>query len=212
MEAFPFSGSVDSAVEALLQRAADGVLAEDRREALADLRDLLSHNAQASCSVIHSGHPIILCANLPAIATSLQAQLAVGAQGLPVLCNIVKEEREDTDMLRAALECLTIAIGNPTQQSESSGKVQWCVAHLLGATKRPILTTCFDCMQGPQPAALNAELFSRGKDNVEVLLGLLNDEPAGVSDFYVRYHTIQLLTALAAVSSYRIQEVLTMVT
>ena len=62
-------------------------------------------------------------------------------------------------------------------------------------------------MQGPQPAALNAELFSRGKDNIEVLLGLLNDEPAGVSDFYVRYHTVQLLTALAAVSSYRIQEV-----
>ena len=65
----------------------------------------------------------MLCANLPAVATSLQAQLAVGAQGLPVLCNIVKEEREDTDMLRAALECLTIAIGNPTQHSESLGKV-----------------------------------------------------------------------------------------
>ncbi|KAL3135480.1 hypothetical protein ABBQ38_005960 [Trebouxia sp. C0009 RCD-2024] len=61
-------------------------------------------------------------------------------------------------------------------------------------------------MQGPQPAALNAELFSRGKDNIGVLLSLLDDEPAGVSDFYVRYHTIQLLTALAAVSSYRIQE------
>lgn len=148
-------GSVDSAVELLLQRTADGVLADDRREALADLRDLLSHNSQA--------------------------QLAVGAQGLPVLCTIIKEEREDTDMLRAALECLTIAIGNPTQHSESSGK-------------------------GPQPAALNAELFSRGKDNIGVLLCLLDDEPVGVSDFYVRYHTVQLLTALAAVSSYRIQE------
>ena len=53
MEALPFSGDVDSAVEALLQRAADGVLAEDRREALADLRDLLSHNAQASCPIVH---------------------------------------------------------------------------------------------------------------------------------------------------------------
>lgn len=62
-------------------------------------------------------------------------------------------------------------------------------------------------MQGPQPAALNAELFSRGKDNIGVLLCLLDDEPVGVSDFYVRYHTVQLLTALAAVSSYRIQEV-----
>ena len=62
-------------------------------------------------------------------------------------------------------------------------------------------------MQGPQPAALNAELFSRGKDNIGALLSLLDDEPAGVSDFYVRYHTVQLLTALAAVSTYRIQEV-----
>lgn len=42
------AGSPDSAVEVLLHRVADGVLAEDRREALADLRDLLSNNAQAS--------------------------------------------------------------------------------------------------------------------------------------------------------------------
>lgn len=63
------------------------------------------------------------CANLTAVASSWQAQLAVGAQGLPVLCTIVKEEREDTDMLRAALECLTLAIGNPTQHSQSPGKV-----------------------------------------------------------------------------------------
>ncbi|KAL3135481.1 hypothetical protein ABBQ38_005961 [Trebouxia sp. C0009 RCD-2024] len=40
-------GSVDQAIEEILQRTADGVLAEDRREALADLRDLLYHNAQA---------------------------------------------------------------------------------------------------------------------------------------------------------------------
>ena len=53
----------------------------------------------------------------------VQAQLAVGSQGLPVLCTIIKEEREDTDMLRAALECLTIAIGNPTQHPDDSVKV-----------------------------------------------------------------------------------------
>ena len=40
-----------------------------------------------------------------------------------MLCTVVKEERDDTDMLRAALECLIIAIGNPTKHSESSGKV-----------------------------------------------------------------------------------------
>lgn len=47
------TGDVDSAVEVLLQRVADGVLAEDRREALADLRDLLSNNAQVrACGCI----------------------------------------------------------------------------------------------------------------------------------------------------------------
>ncbi|KAL0019412.1 hypothetical protein WJX77_011077 [Trebouxia sp. C0004] len=147
-------GSAESAVEVLLQRIGDGVLAEDRQEALADLRDLISNSAQA--------------------------KVAVGALGLPMLCTVVKEERQDIEMLRGALECLTIVIGPPSQ-AESAGK-------------------------GPHPAAINAELFSRGKDNVEMLLGLLEDEPAGISDFYVRYHTIQLLTSLAAVSSFRIQE------
>ncbi|KAA6420456.1 MAG: golgin candidate 6-like [Trebouxia sp. A1-2] len=148
-------GSAESAVEVLLQRVGDGVLAEDRQEALADLRDLISNNTQA--------------------------RLAVGAHGLPMLCTVVKEERQDIEMLRGALECLTIVIGPPSQ-AESAGK-------------------------GPHPAAVNAEMFSRGKDNIGMLLGFLEDEPAGISDFYVRYHTIQLLTSLAAVSSLRIQEV-----
>ena len=65
----------------------------------------------------------MVCAISIAVALSVQAQLAVGAHGLPVLCTIAKEEREDNDMLRAALECLTIAIGNPTQHTESAGKV-----------------------------------------------------------------------------------------
>lgn len=118
---------MDTAVEALLQRTVDGLLAEDRREALADLRDLLSQSAQASCSL---GHPHDALRKFDAVASSWQAQLAVGAQGLPVLCTIVKEEREDTDMLRAALECLTIAIGNPTQHPQSPGKVYHCDEHL----------------------------------------------------------------------------------
>ena len=55
---------------------------------------------------------------------------------------------------------------------------------------------------------INAELFSREKGNVAMLLALLEDEPVGVNDFYVRYHTLQLLTALA-VSSHRLLEVRT---
>ena len=40
-------GSEDAEVERLLQRVSDGVLAEDRREALALLRDLLSDSPKA---------------------------------------------------------------------------------------------------------------------------------------------------------------------
>ena len=41
----PCTGSAEPAVEVLLQRIGDGVLAEDRQEALADLRDWMSNNA-----------------------------------------------------------------------------------------------------------------------------------------------------------------------
>ncbi len=40
-----------------------------------------------------------------------------------------------------------------------------------------------------------------------MLLGFLDEEPAGIKDFYVRYHTVQLLTALAAGGPYRLQGV-----
>ena len=67
-------------------------------------------------------------------------------------------------------------------------------------------------LQDHQSGAINADLFSKGTGNTGLLLGLLAEEPAGVADFYVRYHTVQLLTALAAASSYRVQEVHTQAT
>lgn len=50
---------------------------------------------------------------------------------------------------------------------------------------------------------MNAEMFARGPENVPLLLGLLQDQ----SDFYVRYHTVQLLTALAASGTPRLTQV-----
>lgn len=56
---------------------------------------------------------------------------------------------------------------------------------------------------------MNAELFARGKDNVSLLLSLLEEEGGPTaSDFYVRYHALQLLTCCAMAGSYRLQEVL----
>ena len=47
------------------------------------------------------------------------------------------------------------------------------------------------------------ELFAKGEGNVALLLGLLGQE-----DFYVRYHIVQLLTALAVGGSFRLQQVI----
>lgn len=105
-----------------MQRASDGVLQEDRREALADLRDLLSHNAQVSDLKALEFYYTCISAVRPR-PLSLQAQLAVGSQGFPVLSAVIKEDRGDLEMLRAALECLQITIGHPASNAKGSGKV-----------------------------------------------------------------------------------------
>jgi len=77
----------DAAVEGLLSRISDGVLSEDRHDALVALRDLLIDNPQA--------------------------QLAVGAMGFPVLAEVLREDREDVELLQGALEVLINACGPP---------------------------------------------------------------------------------------------------
>ena len=57
----------------------------------------------------------------------------------------------------------------------------------------------------PDPARINAELLAKGADTVPLLLSFLESGERG--DFYVRYHTIQLLTALAGGGPYRLQGV-----
>lgn len=61
------------------------------------------------------------------------------------------------------------------------------------------------CAQEPQVVGVNAELFSRDKQNVPMLLSLLEEPPAGVDDFHVRYHALQILTGLSS-SVHRLQE------
>ncbi|KAG6388288.1 hypothetical protein SASPL_153490 [Salvia splendens] len=64
--------SEDSYVELLLDRISNGVLADDKRNALAELQAV--------------------------VAESNDAQLAFGAMGFPILLNVLKEEREDVEM------------------------------------------------------------------------------------------------------------------
>mmetsp|Transcript_16779 Transcript_16779/g.54870 ORF Transcript_16779/g.54870 Transcript_16779/m.54870 type:complete len:955 (-) Transcript_16779:69-2933(-) len=139
----------DSGVEVLLERVANGVLADDRRTALGELRDLL--------------------------AESKPAQGAFGTVGFPILLSLVQDEREDVELLRGSLEGLLAALtphgSNPAVSAD--------------------------------PALVNAELFSREPQAVALLLNLLEEE-----DFYVRYHTCQVLTALLTEHAHRLQEVI----
>ncbi|CAA2985293.1 golgin candidate 6 isoform X1 [Olea europaea subsp. europaea] len=139
----------DSYVERLLDRISNGVLAEDRRIAIVELQSVVTE--------------------------SRAAQLAFGAMGFPVLLSILKEERDDVEMVRGALETLLSAL-NP-------------IEHAKGR-KNEI-----------QLALLNSDLLSREVGSISLLLSLLSEE-----DFYVRYYTLQLLTALLTNSLNRLQE------
>ncbi|OVA08385.1 Vesicle tethering protein Uso1/P115-like [Macleaya cordata] len=143
------ASSDDSYVERLLDRISNGVLAEDRRAAMTELQSI--------------------------VAESRSAQLAFGAMGFPVLMSVLREERDDVEMVRGAVETLVSAL------------------------------TPINSAHGPknevQSTLMNSDLLSREAENISLLLSLLAEE-----DFYVRYYTLQLLTALLTHSQNRLQE------
>ncbi|KAM0949924.1 hypothetical protein DsansV1_C05g0057981 [Dioscorea sansibarensis] len=143
------NSSEDSYVERFLDRISNGVRAEDRRAAMAELQSV--------------------------VAESRSAQLAFGAMGFPVLLTVLKEERDDVEMIRGALETLVSAL-------------------------TPI-ETAHGAKNDVQPASMNSDLLSRESENIALLLSLLSED-----DFYVRYYTLQLLTALLTHSPNRLQE------
>ncbi|KAI3913647.1 hypothetical protein MKX01_035843 [Papaver californicum] len=67
------ASSDDSYVERLLDRISNGVLADDRRAAMTELQSI--------------------------VAESRSAQLAFGAMGFPVLMSVLREERDDVEMV-----------------------------------------------------------------------------------------------------------------
>lgn len=139
----------DSYVERLLDRISNGKLAEDRRNAMVELQSVVTE--------------------------SNAAQLAFGAMGFPVLMGVLKEERDDVEMVRGALETLVSAL-TPIDHAKSQ-------------------------RNEVQPALMNTDLLSREADNIALLLSLLAED-----DFYVRYYTLQILTALLTNSPNRLQE------
>jgi len=138
-----------SSHQELLERVSDGVLADDRRSAMSELR--------------------------VRAAESAQAQEALGAMGLPVLLTVLREEREDLEMIRGALETLYNCITADTAPTPAAAAA----------------AAAADDALPPSAAAANAQALARDRDALALLLSLLEEE-----DFYVRYHTTQLLTEL----------------
>ncbi|XP_042471212.1 golgin candidate 6 isoform X1 [Zingiber officinale] len=139
----------DSYIEKYLDRISNGVLGDDRRSAMLNLQSL--------------------------VAESSTAQMSFGAMGFPVLLNVLKEERDDVELIRGALETILSAL-TPIETAQGQKNVV-------------------------QPALVNSDLLSRESENISLLLSLLTED-----DFYVRYYTLQIITALLTHSPNRIQE------
>ncbi|KAK7271643.1 hypothetical protein RJT34_27710 [Clitoria ternatea] len=118
------SSNEDRYVERLLDRISNGKLPEDRRNAITELQAVVSEN-QAF-------------------------QLAFGAMGFPVLLSVLKEERDDVEMVRGALETLVGALTPINPSKGSSNEVQ--------------------------PALMNTDLLSREAECIPLLLSLLEEE------------------------------------
>ncbi|KAH9623712.1 hypothetical protein KSS87_013426 [Heliosperma pusillum] len=111
-------------VERLLDRINNGTKAEDRRIAMVELQSVVAEN--------HA------------------AQLAFGAMGFVVVLGVLREERDDVEMVRGALETLVSSL-TPLNHSK--------------ATKIEV-----------EPSKMNADLLSREVDNISLLLSLLAED------------------------------------
>ncbi|KMZ57208.1 hypothetical protein ZOSMA_88G00280, partial [Zostera marina] len=134
------SSSEDSYVEKYLDCISNGVLAEDRRAAMAELQSL--------------------------VAESHSAQLALGAMGLPVLLSVLKEERDDVELIRGSLETLVSALTTLDASQRQNNEVQ--------------------------PASMNSDLFSREPESISVLLSLLSEDDFYVRYYTLQLLTVLL--------------------
>ncbi|KAJ1388316.1 Vesicle tethering protein [Sesbania bispinosa] len=115
------SSNEDRYVERLLDRISNGKLSEDRRNAITELQAV--------------------------VAESQAFQLAFGAMGFPIMLSVLKEERDDVEMVRGALETLVSALTPINHAKGSSNEVQ--------------------------PDLMNTDLLSREAESISLLLSLL---------------------------------------
>ena len=141
---------LDALRPSLQERLDSGMSNEGRSDALTELKLLLSRDPQA--------------------------QRAVGQIGLHLLLSIARDERDDVELVRGALEALLQAL-TPVPAEHGAAA-------------------------GVSPAAVNAELLGRELRHVALLLELLDD-----ADLYVRYHSLQVLSALLPSHAAAVQQV-----
>ncbi|KAI8910647.1 p115 like vesicle tethering protein [Powellomyces hirtus] len=108
-------------------------------------------------------------------------KLDVGTRGMPVLINVLRNDRMDVDIVKASMETLNILCTHekgsgehsPTKTSEGSNDLE----------------------------LMFTEIFTKNASNVTLLLDILEEV-----DFYVRFFTVQLLNTLLQHSGSRLQE------
>ena len=120
------------------------------------------------------------------VQESRVAQFAIGVIGLPTLITSLTEERNDTELVHGVLEVLVNALTGGGAGADGGADTAVHAgnegAHLAHA------------------GAANADAFLRSPTNLDLVMSLLDE-----SDFYVRYHTMQLLTALSATNPFEVQ-------
>ena len=133
------------------------------------------------------------------VLESRAAQAAVGIIGLPALTEVLREERDDVELTHGCLEVLVNALtaggaSEPSARDDDAG-VNGDGLDADGLDGGGVAV-------GPSAVgAANADALAANPAHLELLLSLLDE-----SDFYVRYHTVQLLTALSATNAHQLRE------
>lgn len=98
---------MNSYVERLLDRISNGVLAEDRRNAIAELQSVVAETRAAQLAFGAMGEYIFI--HIFIYIYMYIFNLFTSIAGFPVLLSVLKEERDDVEMVRKLLDLQLIS-------------------------------------------------------------------------------------------------------
>lgn len=172
--------ALSEAVESLLERIATGFLPEDRQMATAKLKELVTKSAGA--------------------------RRAFGHAGFPVLREVIIEEGNDVEAIRAVLDLLhtCISVSERGGEGEGVGEKE-NKAEGEGANGQASTVSSADSSELDEASGLVADLFCREESNLTMLLGLLSTNQP-ISDFYTRFNSLKCLNSLLALHEHQLQQ------